>query len=231
MFSTTATPIKQEKHATSLLNRQAQYRISQILYCHGWRSIDAYMEYPWDYLTQLTYQMEIGCELSLVLGVKMHNLDNVKFVNTLVLGYKIVYMPKHPFANGTGGWVYFHRLIMEAKIGRYIESNEIVHHIDGDKLNNDINNLELLSDQEHTLKHIKAKVSKNCILCGKEFIYNKLKNKYCSSECYHKSSEHIKWPTIEKLLEMLKESNYTQVAKKLGVSDNAIRKYLLKHRV
>jgi hypothetical protein len=46
-----------------------------------------------------------------------------------------------------------HRYIMEKYLGRKLESNEDVHHMDGNKLNNDISNLLLLSKSEHMLIH------------------------------------------------------------------------------
>lgn len=46
-----------------------------------------------------------------------------------------------------------HRLIMEQHLGRKLERNEVVHHIDGDKRNNDINNLELMTLSEHSRMH------------------------------------------------------------------------------
>lgn len=46
-----------------------------------------------------------------------------------------------------------HRKIMEDYIGRKLNSNEIVHHKDGNKLNNDINNLEILTRSEHIKLH------------------------------------------------------------------------------
>lgn len=46
-------------------------------------------------------------------------------------------------------------------------------------------------------------------------------------ECFIKPSK-IDWPSLEELEKMLEKSNYVQVAKKLGVSDNAIRKHIKK---
>jgi hypothetical protein len=41
---------------------------------------------------------------------------------------------------------------MEQKIGRYLTSNEEVHHIDGNGLNNNINNLKLIENKSYHLK-------------------------------------------------------------------------------
>ena len=51
-----------------------------------------------------------------------------------------------------------HRLIMADAIGCGIPSNYHVHHIDGNKLNNDLNNLELLTIEEHSSIHHKNKI-------------------------------------------------------------------------
>ena len=48
-----------------------------------------------------------------------------------------------------------HRKVMEEKLGRKLKSDEIVHHIDGNKLNNDPNNLELTNRRDHINKHRK----------------------------------------------------------------------------
>jgi hypothetical protein len=46
-----------------------------------------------------------------------------------------------------------HRRVMERKTGRKLNSNEIVHHIDGNVHNNDIENLELMTRAEHASIH------------------------------------------------------------------------------
>lgn len=46
-----------------------------------------------------------------------------------------------------------HRLVMEEHLGRELSSNEIVHHIDGNKLNNDISNLVLTTRSQHIEEH------------------------------------------------------------------------------
>lgn len=50
-----------------------------------------------------------------------------------------------------------HRHIMEQHLGRKLNSNEEVHHIDEDKYNNDINNLKVMTKAEHTSVTFKGK--------------------------------------------------------------------------
>lgn len=50
-----------------------------------------------------------------------------------------------------------HQVIMEKHIGRPLRKNEVVHHIDGNKRNNDISNLLLTTRSEH------AKIHRECL--------------------------------------------------------------------
>lgn len=51
-----------------------------------------------------------------------------------------------------------HRLVMEQSIGRYLDKNEEVHHIDYNKMNNDISNLLLVTKTEHRRIHLKDSI-------------------------------------------------------------------------
>ena len=66
--------------------------------------------------------------------------------------YYLVLKPNHPKADSKG-YVREHRLIMEEYLGRYLNSNELIHHLNGNKLDNRVANLELISRSEHIKLH------------------------------------------------------------------------------
>lgn len=60
---------------------------------------------------------------------------------------------------------------MELHLGRYLATGEIVHHKDSNKQNNDISNLELLTNSQHSKKHAVhgTPLSFTCPHCGITF--------------------------------------------------------------
>jgi hypothetical protein len=67
-------------------------------------------------------------------------------------GYLAIYLPEHPKAN-ISGIIMLHNYIMEQHLEKPIPEGFVVHHIDGDKQNNYISNLVLVTPSVHGKIH------------------------------------------------------------------------------
>jgi hypothetical protein len=67
----------------------------------------------------------------------------------LVSGYYYIYKPNHPSAIKGNRYVAEHRLIVEEKLDRYLTDLEVAHHINGNTLDNDPINIEVMIVSNH----------------------------------------------------------------------------------
>jgi len=67
-------------------------------------------------------------------------------------GYKQTFVPSHPMS-ASNGYVFEHRLVLENRLGRNLKRSEIVHHKNGVKDDNRIENLILTTRAEHIKHH------------------------------------------------------------------------------
>ena len=113
---------------------------------------------------------------------------------------------------------------MECALGRALRQDEIVHHKDGNKLNNSIDNLVVMTRSEHAHEHEGATTVGYCMDCGKQLVDNRARR---CVECSHKAMRVVKdRPSKDILQQMVDETSYTAVGRVFGVSDNTIRKWL-----
>jgi len=81
--------------------------------------------------------------------------------------------PRHPKANAKGLYP-LHRVLVENRIGRLLERGEDVHHVDGNKDNNDPGNLTIMSHREHARLHRQQAsghpVKLKCFNCKREIV-------------------------------------------------------------
>lgn len=71
-----------------------------------------------------------------------------------ICGRVAVYVPGHPAANNRG-YVLRYRYVMEQHLGRFLNPDELVHHKNGNKLDDTLENLELITRSAHAVHHWK----------------------------------------------------------------------------
>lgn len=67
-------------------------------------------------------------------------------------GYVCLYMPEYKWCH-KGGWIQEHRYVMQEHLGKRLLPKEHVHHINGVKTDNRIENLMVMGASEHSKHH------------------------------------------------------------------------------
>jgi hypothetical protein len=88
-----------------------------------------------------------------MIGAKGKEHHNWKGGTTRENGYIFVRCERHPRGHRHGHYIGQHILVMERYLGRYLYDNEVVHHINGIRDDNRIENLQLMTRGEHTTLH------------------------------------------------------------------------------
>jgi len=171
---------------------------------------------------------------------------NIRIVNN----YRIVYQPGHQNAmksENWNGWVYEHIYVVTKFLGRSLECNEVVHHLDGNTMNNRNENLLVLDRGQHTKLHgwmrrgapYGKPCGENSVNCGEpsgfcqecKITLQEKQSKFCSTSCYGAYQQRERGnacPSKQDLISELVAYPVIRVARLHNVSDSAIRKWCKK---
>lgn len=105
-------------------------------------------------------------------------------------GYKFILSRNHPNKDANG-YVKEHRLVMEKHLGRYLAREEIIHHINENKLDNRLENLMVLSRKEHRKIHAGTSTVSGVVVCELCGLLQEAKG-LCRTHYYHFRRKFIK---------------------------------------
>ena len=116
----------------------------------------------------------------------------------------------------------------------------ILDHINGIPNDNRIGNLQIVCPncnsqlETFTGKNNRRRKPRNCSECGRKIFHRSTKCRKCSNKGRFGKTRHVEWPQYEDLVKEIEETNRCIVARRLGVSETAVRKMLVrmeKHNV
>lgn len=107
-----------------------------------------------------------------------------------------------------------------------------IHHKDGNRYNNVLDNIELLCPNCHSLENNHCGLSLKkiesikffCEKCGK--VRSRSSKSHLCKKCFDKTQRRTNRPDRDVLLKQIKEFGYRGTARLYGVSDNSIRNWI-----
>ncbi|MGP4073796.1 HNH endonuclease [Piscibacillus sp. B03] len=148
---------------------------------------------------------------SVIINGEIHNVTGRK---RSPHGYILLCIKTHPNSDVLG-YVFEHRVMMEVKLERYLEKDEVVHHKNGVKHDNRLNNLELMTHGEHSSMHNKNRTYS---------LEMRKKVSQSTKERFKDKTNHPSYKDIDqRVIELIKEGKKpTEIARRLNVTRKTI---------
>jgi hypothetical protein len=106
-------------------------------------------------------------------------------------GYVLIHVKGHPNARKHTPYIFEHRLVMEESLGRFLAPDEVVHHINGVKDDNRIENLQLF---ENNAAHLAVDLKGRCPKWsdeGKERIREALRRRWSAWRASNQTKSEV----------------------------------------
>lgn len=158
-------------------------------------------------------------------------------------GYALVRVGTQHHLADVRGYAYEHRVVAEQTIGRRLLPGELVHHKDGDKLNNAPSNLEVVTRFVHRVRHRRVEggwrmpgESNPTLACAcgcgctfKKFDSGGRPRKYITG--HNPSRRKLSFPDVCSMrAARAAGATYRQLATRFGISDTQVANIILERQ-